>query len=426
MSGSDAAFPPLFPERFNLAHYLLDARLEEGHGDAIALRMVGATLTYADVQAQANALAQRLRDAGVSKGARVLLALVDGPAFAVALFATLKVGAIGAMVNPEAPAAEHAALLAYARPAALLMSPHVAKSAAAAIAQAPSLRLSLVDGPAIAGFASMQGAAAASDAPRVFCNADTHRDDVALWLFTSGSTGQPKAAVHRHRDFAYHIECYAKRVLSLCASDVTLAVPKLHFPYATGMNLMFPFAVGASAILFPEHPTPAGLHHLIRTFAPTVLSTVPTMTAKLLAAGIPAADLQCLRLAVSAGEALPAPLAARWRETFGIPMLDGIGSAEMFHIYISNRPGDTRPGSLGQEVPGYEARVVRADGSPANDGEPGTLWVKGGSSFVGYHGDPEKTQATLRDGWVVSGDFFHRSPDGRFHYGGLVDGAGQQ
>jgi acyl-coenzyme A synthetase/AMP-(fatty) acid ligase len=187
------------------------------------------------------------------------------------------------------------------------------------------------------------------------------------------------------------------------------------------MALMFPFAVGARTVLFPEHPTPARLFELVERFRPTVLATVPTMTAKLLAApDAGARDLSSLRLAVTAGEALPPELHRRWLEAFGVEMLDGIGSAEMFHIYISNRRGAVRAGSLGQVVPGYEARVVRPDGGDAPDGEPGTLWVRGDSMLSGYHDDPGKTAATLRDGWVVSGDVFRRE-GGHFFYEGRAD-----
>ncbi len=413
----EGSLAPQFPERLNLAQHLLDARIAEGRGGNPALLTPELTHSYADVLAQANRLAHVLRDAGVRKGDRVLLALPDGPAFVAAFFATLKLGAVGAMANPDVPVDEHEYLLAITGARALLASAAVAGRARAAIRQAKGLAVCLVDSEIDDEFPSLNRACAG--APATFTNEDTHQDDVALWLFTSGSTGRPKAAVHRHRDFAYHIECYARGVLGLHAGDVVLSVPKLHFPYATGMSLMFPFAVGASAILFPEHPTPDRLFALVARHRPTILTTVPTMTAKLLA--VPGGDLSSLRLAVSAGEALPVDLYHRWRMATGVQMLDGIGSAEMFHIYISNRPGDVQPGSLGRVVPGYRARVVRVDGSDADDGEAGTLWVTGGSTMLGYHADPDATAAVLRDGWVVSGDFFRRSADGSYHYEGRSD-----
>ncbi len=364
----------------NLASLLLDAH----DGERTAIRTPDATLTYAEVRARVNQMAHVLRRQGVSKGDRVLIALPDGPDFVAALFATLKLGAVGCPTNPDVPAAEHDYLRAYTG-AKVFLTPG-------------SVRY---------------------DAPATFESEGTSDDDVALWLFTSGSTGKPKAAIHRHGDFAYHIERYAKGVLGLRASDVTIAVPRLYFPYATGMNLMFPFAVGAQTVLFPEHPTPERLFELCARFRPTILTTVPTMTAKMLAGG--PGDLSSLRLAVTAGEAFPVELHRRWNERFGAEMLDGIGSAEMFHVYISNRPGEVRPGCLGRLVPGYEARVVRADDTDAPDGEPGTLWVRGGSMLLGYHDDPGKTQAVLRDGWVVSGDVFRRDAEGFFFYEGRAD-----
>ncbi len=414
----DEDFRPSLPARLNLAAYLLDARVDEGRGAAPALLTPDETLTYAQVQARTNRVAGALAAAGIVRGDRALLALSDGPDFVATLFGILKLGAVGAMANPDLRDAELEHLLACTGAKVVVTTSAVAWRAAGVIAASGAT--CLVVGPESgAGFRSL--AAVSAGLPEVFRTVDTAADDEALWLFTSGSTGKPRAAVHRHRDFAYHIECYAKRILGLGRQDTMLSVPKLYFPYATGMSLLFPFAVGARTILFPEHPTPERLFDLIERFAPTILTTVPTMTAKMLAhPGATQRDLASVRLAVTAGEALPPDLHRRWDETFGVPMLDGIGSAEMFHIYISNRPGDVRPASLGRVVPGYEARVMRADGSPASDGEVGTLWVRGGSTFDRYHGDPEATAAALRDGWVVSGDMMRREGD-QFFYAGRTD-----
>jgi benzoate-CoA ligase len=244
-----------------------------------------------------------------------------------------------------------------------------------------------------------------------------------LLLLTSGSTGRPRAAIHSHRDFAVHAICYAQQVLGLREDDVTFAVPRLHFPYATGNALLFPFSVGARTVLVRDRPSPARVFDALVRHAPTILVTVPTMTAKLLA--LPESDrpaLPVLRLALSAGEALPPEMFVRWRRAFGVEMLDGIGSAEMFHVYVTNRPGEARPGTLGRPVPGYEARVVRDDGAEAAPGEVGVLWVRGPSAARAYHDDPERTRAVFRDdGWVVSGDFFRRDEAGVFHYEGRAD-----
>src|SRR6185295_7700556 len=261
--------------------------------------------------------------------------------------------------------------------------------------------------------------AAAPDRPLM---ADTHRNDIAGWLFTSGSTGKPKAAVHFHEDFAFNIENYAKGVLGIRESDVTAGVPKLFFGYATGTNLMFPFAVGATTALFREQPTPELLFKLIEQHKATVFTSVPTLINKMLQAPpSERRDIASARLMWSAGEALPHELHERWDKTFGVPIIDGIGSAESFHIYISNRPGDIRPGSLGKLVPGYEARLVDDDSNPVAQGDVGTLWLKGDSAALYYQAAYEKSKEHLRVGWIVSGDKFRQDADGYWYYEGRGD-----
>jgi benzoate-CoA ligase family protein len=401
----------MFGERFNLAHYFLDARIEEGRGARVAIVTDERSWTYAEVQADANRMANVLRAAGATIEDRVLIALPDGALFAATFFAVLKLGAVVTMVNPELPAEDYGYYLDYTRARAL-----VCDAAFAARVQPASrhLRATLVSG------AGLEDALAAA-AP-AFANEDTSRDDIAVWLFTSGSTGKPKGAVHMHHDFAFNTECYAKRVLGMTEHDVTIAVPKLFFGYATGSNLMFPFAVGARAVLFPDKSTPERLFELIERHRPTVMSTVPTMIGKMLAApGAAGRDLSSLRLSISAGEALPEELYARWVATFGSEILDGIGSAEMFHIYISNRLGEVRPGTLGRVVPGYEAKILDDDGRELGPGEIGTLWVKGDSAALCYFGAHEKSKEVLRGDWVVSGDKFSRDADGCFRYAGRTD-----
>ena len=418
----DAAFEPDIPERFNLAHYLLDARIEEGRGDRVAIHDAGTgrDLSYAWVQRESNRLAWVLRDLGIGMEDRVLIALPDGAEFAAAFFATLKLGAVVVMVNTELPVDDYAYYLDYTRAKALVTHTDLALRAGAVIRGARFLRACLVAGPEAGGFLSYE--ARVNVAPAHFTNADTGRDDFAIWLFTSGSTGKPKAAVHMHHDFAYNIEGYAKRVLGLRESDVTIGVPKLFFGYATGTNLMFPFAVGASTVLFPDKATPERLFELILRHRPTFLTTVPTMINKMLShESASGQDLSSLRVCVSAGEALPPDLYDRWKARFGVEILDGIGSAELFHIYISNYPGDVRAGCLGRLVPGYQARVARPDGTDAPDGEIGTLWVKGDSAAVYYFGAHEKSKEVLRGDWVVSGDLFRREPGGYFYYEGRAD-----
>jgi len=400
-----------FPERFNLAEYFLDARIAEGRGDRVAIVHEGGQLTYREVQALANRMANVLADVGVEVEDRVLIALPDGPLFAAAFFATLKLGAVVTMVNPELPDEDYAYYMGYTRARAMICD--------------VALERRLPARPKTMHAVFSRGGGLDDELARAspdFSNEVTSKDDIAIWLFTSGSTGKPKGAVHMHHDFAFNTECYAKQVLRMTEDDVTIAVPKLFFGYATGTNLMFPFAVGARTVLFEDKSTPERLFELIERYRPTLCASVPTMINKMLALpGAAERDLSSLRVTISAGEALPEELYRRWSETFRSEILDGIGSAEMFHIYISNRFGEVRPGSLGKIVPGYEARILDDDGREVAPGEIGTLWVKGDSAALCYFGAHEKSKEVLRGDWVVSGDKFSRDEEGYFRYAGRAD-----
>ena len=250
----------------------------------------------------------------------------------------------------------------------------------------------------------------------------TGPDDLAGWLFTSGSTGRPKACVHAHGDFAWSTETYARQVVQYAEDDVCLGVPKLFFGYATGTNLMFPFRAGAQVVLFPERSTADALFDHIATTRPTVLTSVPTLIGAMLRSERCAqADLSSLRVCLSAGEALPAKLYADWKERTGVEILDGIGSAEMFHIYISNRLDDVKLGSLGKVVPGYEAQIVGPEGEPVPDGEPGRLRVRGGSTALCYWAHKAQSRETFQGDWCTSADIFRRDDEGYYYYEGRAD-----
>jgi len=250
----------------------------------------------------------------------------------------------------------------------------------------------------------------------------SHRDDPAVWLFSGGTTGRPKAVVQTHTSFANTTECYAKQVIGYGQRDVTLSVPKLYFGYATGSNLFFPFAAGGCAALFPEAVTADVLFRRIAEFRPTVLINVPTMINKMVSH--PEAqrqDLSSLRVCTSAGEALPVELYRKWKETFGVELLDGLGTAEMWHIFISNRPGSVRPGTLGTVVPGFEVKVCDDEGRELPRGETGWLWVRGNSRAIGYWQEMDKTAQGFRGEWYVSGDLIRMDSDGYVTYGGRGD-----
>jgi benzoate-CoA ligase family protein len=398
-----------FPERFNMARWFLDERIEEGRGDRLAIVDDDGRYSYRDVHAMANRVARALVAAGVGPEDRVLIGLADGVQFAAAFFGVLKAGAVVTMVNPELPDGDYDYYLEYTRARAFIGEKSLADRIAPAIASAKLLRAVITTG----NWDETVGRASAE--PFTF---DTSKDDPSVWLFTSGSTGKPKAAVHFHHDFPYNTACYAKQILQIADSDKTIGVPKLFFGYATGTNLMFPFAVGATTILFREKATPEKIVALTEQHRATVLTSVPTMINKMVQHD--RGDLSSLRVCISAGEALPPELYTRWKQRFGVEILDGIGSAELFHIYISNRFGEVKLGSLGKLVPGYDARIVGPDGNDVPDGEIGTLWVKGDSAALCYWGAHEKSKEVLRGDWVVSGDLFRRE-DGFFYYAGRAD-----
>ncbi|APR81792.1 Benzoate-CoA ligase [Minicystis rosea] len=441
---------PVFPDDFNLADYYLFDRLSEGLGDKRAILFGERAYTYEDVAVRVRALRGFFAGAGVGREERVLIVLHDTPAFAWAFFATLHHGAVVAMGNPEAPAPDLAYLVEYTRATVLVTIPRVAASIAGTLAAARLKALVLVpevetggdvesdpdiskaDNVAALAPVSLADAIAGGRAQQGEPRA-TKRDDIAIWLFTSGSTGRSKAAMHTHRDFAYNTELYAKGTVGYQRDDVTVSVPRLFFGYATGTNLMFPFAVGATAALFAERPTPEALVAAIARHRPTVVTNVPTMMGKLLdhddalaAAGKPRLDFSSVRFHLSAGEALPPALLARFMDRFHNDVYDGIGSAEMFHIYCSNRPGDIKPGSLGRVVDGYTIKILSSDaigpGEPALPaGETGVMWVKGDSVALGYHQDRDKSWATFHGHWCRTGDLFRLDAEGYLYFSGRAD-----
>ena len=447
------ASPPTFPETFNLADYYLFDRLAEGLGDKVAVRFGAQRHTYAEVAERTRDLQAFLAQKGVPREGRVLIVLHDTPAFVWAFFATLLHGAVVAMGNPEAPAEDLRYLVEYTRAAAVITIPRVADAMLPALRASDTLK-TLILSPEVAtggdvldeatlltGLGPSQTSmlfeaieigrrlrASGAPAPR-----PTKRDDLAIWLFTSGSTGKSKAAMHTHRDFAFNTEVYAKRTVGYRRDDVTVSVPRLFFGYATGTNLMFPFAVGATTALFAERPTPQSLTAAIERDRPTIVTNVPTMMGKLLdeddarrAAGQPPLDFGTVRFHLSAGEALPPSLLGRFTERFKTDVYDGIGSAEMFHIYCSNRPGDIKPGSLGRVVEGYTIKILSSDATAPGEpelprGETGVMWVKGDSVALGYFQDRDKSWSTFHGHWCRTGDLFKLDEDGYLWFSGRAD-----
>lgn len=403
------------PERFSISEYFLSARLAEGRGDDVAILTDDASFTYRDVDVLANRFANVLLARGVKPEQRVLIALPDGVEFVGALFGTIRAGAVVVMVNPELPRDAIEYFFEYTRAAFAFVHRDVEPTFTAAAQRARCLEEILV-----VGTPSFETRLAVSS-PELD-PFPTHRDDPAIWLFSGGTTGRPKAVIQTHLSYANTTECYAKQVLGVRPGDVTLSVPKLFFGYAMGSNLFFPFAAGATSVLFPARCTPEAVFERIAKFRPTILVNVPTMIQKMVAHPHAAAqDLSSLRVATSAGEALPADLHRRWTELWGVPLLDGLGTAEMWHIFLSNRADDVKPGTLGKVVPGFEVRVRDDEGRDLADDEVGWLWVRGNSRAIGYWHDAEKTQAAFRGEWYVSGDMVCRDEEGYFTYCGRGD-----
>ena len=361
----------MYSEDFNIAEYFLDARIQEGRGDLIALRTDSGDLTYLEVQELANRFGNVLRDAGVEPEQRVIIALPDGPEYVAALFGVLKIGAVVVMVNPELKPDAIEYFYRYTGATLALIHDDTAEAFVEAAGGVPCPERILVVGEDELHDSLDQASPELEGFP-------AHPDDPAIWLFSGGTTGQPKAVVQPHRSFANTTECYAKKHLGYSEDDITLSVPKLYFGYATGSNLLFPFSVGASAVLFPERCVTDVLFEKIRRFRPTILINVPTMVNHMVShEDAETQDLSCLRLATSAGEALPVELHRRWNDMFGVDLLDGLGTAEMWHIFLSNRPGHVRPGTLGTVVPGFEVKVCDDDGDELPPGEVGLLRVRG-------------------------------------------------
>ncbi len=402
-------------DRLNIADYFLDDRVAEGLGHRVALRTRRTTVSYAALQARANRFANALRDLGVRPEERVLIALPDTPDFAAALFGALKLGAVGVMVNCFLGERRIRELYDYTRASAVVLDAarhEVFLAAAANASHAPRLLvLQTPDGDARVNAA----------APR-FDNFPSHSDDPAIWLFSGGTTGLPKAVVQSHASFVNSTLCYARQVIDYGPDDITLSVPKLHFGYATGSNLFFPLAVGASAVLFSERCTADELFAQIARHRPTILINVPTMVSHMVShPDAHRRDLTSLRLATSAGEPLPPSLHRRWNDTFGVELLDGLGTAEMWHVFISNRPGDVRPGTLGAAVPGFKVQLCDDHGRPVPHGEVGRMRVRGQSRAHGYWQRPNATRRAFAHDWYVSGDMMTRDEQGYFTYQGRDD-----
>ena len=411
--------PVDLPLRLNIDQRFLGDRTEHGEGDREALRTDDGSLTYGEVDDLARGYGVALRSRGVDPEQRVLVALPDGPDFVAALFGILRIGAVVVMVNPELTTEALANIVGRSRaPLALVDASHVT-AVEEAVADASWQPEIVVVGGAATGHRAITDLERTGPCPRF----DTHRDDPAMWLFSGGTTGVPKAVPQTHRSFANTTARYTAAV-GYRPDDVTMSVPKLFFGYATGANLFFPFSVGGVSVLFGERPTPEVLYDRIERHRPTILVHVPSAINQMLNHPRAAsADLSSLRFVTSAGEALPESLYRSWYDRFGVEILDGLGTAEMWHIFVTNTPGAVRPGTLGTVVPGFEVAVRGEDGRDVATGDVGRLWVRGDSRGLGYWQDADATADTFRGEWVVAGDLVSRDSDGYVTHHGRADDA---
>lgn len=410
----------------NLASVFLDRNLSEGCADRIALVCGDDRYTYADLADLAARTAGVLRELGVGRGRRVLLACGDGAEFVATWFGAQKIGAVTAEVYTFLQPEDYAYFLRYTEAAVVLVDAQTLKpvrQALAILGDEHAVRV-VVTGvpPELLRPEEHPLRTLLEHASPVREAVTTSADDIAIWKFTTGSTGSPKACVHPVSSALRSYECYARAVLDLRPDDVVLAVPKLFFGYARDLVALFPFGVGAAGVVFAERSTPELIFELIERHRPTILVNVPTMMSAMAAHPDAArADLSSLRLCTSAGEALSAELLRRWDTAFGVPVLDGIGSSEAYHIYISNRPGATRAGTVGTPVPGYTARVVDDAGRQLPDGEIGILEVTGPTIAREYRGSPEKSARTFHGDTLRTGDLFSHDADGYFTHHGRAD-----
>ena len=409
------------PAQFNVASYFVDRNIDEGRGGSPAFLYEDRTLTYTDVQDLANRTGNALLELGVEMEDRVLLLCLDAPEFLGGFWGAMKIGAVPIPVNTLMRTADYAYFLRDSRAKVAIVSAALLGEAGPALGQSPFLRHVLVAGGAPAGHQGFEDTIAKASA--TLAAAPTSRDDTAFWLYSSGSTGFPKGAVHLHHDMVVCYETFARQVLGIRATDRAFSAAKLFFAYGLGNGGYFPMGAGAQSVLYPHRPTPEGVFEVITRRRPTLFFGVPTLYAGMLAVKEAETryDLSSLRLCVSAGEALPDEIYKRWRDRFGVEIIDGIGTTEILHIFLSNRPGAARPGSSGLPVPGYEAIIVDDAGAAVPRGEIGNLRVKGDSTMAYYWNKHDKTKETLFGAWIQTGDKYYQDGDGYYWYAGRAD-----
>jgi len=412
---------------FNAAQYLLHRHLDEGRGDKTAVRTPGAETSYAEVSELVRDVAAAYRATGLRRDDRVLFVAADDVPLLAGLLAAFHAGVVAVPVSTMLTPKELGGIMADSGARMVVVSQDFAAGVAEALAAAPEVEMVTTIG-ATDAFVGDHGTHVVRDWETVVALgrearatdgtagdvAATSEDGWALWLYTSGTTGQPKAAMHRHANIRHVCETYGVQVLGITADDVTLSVAKLFFAYGIGNSLFFPFSVGATTVLEPRRPSPAVVGERLAADRPTLFFGVPTFYAALVASDLPDDAFASVRWCASAGEALPAPLQQRFTDRFGVQILDGIGSTEALHIFLSNRPDDIRPGTTGRPVPGYQVEVRDEDGHRAPAGQPGALFVRGESIALGYWRRTDATRQVFQGSWLSTGDTYVQDDEGYF------------
>jgi benzoate-CoA ligase family protein len=411
------------PETLNVATCFVDHNVLEGRGGKIAIECGEERVSYQQLLERTNRVGRALLQLGVRPEERVLLLLPDTPEFLYCFFGVIKIGAVAVPTNTFLKPHEYEYLLHDSRARVALVSETLLPQLRAIPREGLGhLREMVVVGEPNRNHPCLRELMAAAS-PELEAE-PTSKDDAAFWLYSSGSTGAPKACVHLHHDMVVSSELYAKGILQMNDRDRCYSVARLFFAYGLGNAGYFPLYCGATTILSPARPTPPGIYADIERYRPTLFFSVPTNYAALLAYRRDQGrefDLSSVRHAISAGEALPAPLFERFKQRFGVEILDALGSTETLQMVISNRPGEARPGSSGKIIPGYEARLIDDSGRPVASGEIGNLLIKGDSTCAGYWNQHEKTKETFEGHWFRTGDKYYQDQDGYFWYAGRAD-----
>jgi benzoate-CoA ligase len=409
------------PDDYNAAFDLIERNLRAGRADRTAFIDDAGRHTFGALAGRVQRTASAMSALGLRMEDRVLVCLLDGIDFPTVFLGCVHAGIVPIVTNTLLTTADYDYMLRDSRARALVVSAALLPQFAPLLGSLPFLEHVIVTGgeapTGTRALATLLAEAADYGPP-----APTRADDVCFWGYSSGSTGAPKGTLHVHSSLIQTAELYARPILGLREDDVVFSAAKLFFAYGFGNGMVFPLAIGATAVLMAERPTPAAVFRRLREHQPTIFYGVPTLFAAMLASPeLPRRDEVRLRIATSAGEALPEELGRRFGEHYGIDVLDGIGSTEMLHIFLSNRPGDIRYGTTGRPVPGYEVRLVDDAGNEVPEGEQGELQVRGPTTAQGYWNKRAKTRATFLGEWMRSGDKYRRDPDGRYVYGGRSD-----